>query len=150
MATFTVTTTSDLVDANDGQLSLREALGLADADPTTADTIDFAPAVQGGRIVLGGVSSTDVAVVRYLADGTLDTSFSGDGKQIVDISGSSDEAFGLALQADGKIVQVGSANIAGTLDFAVLRYNTDGSLDTGFGGTLFPYTTLFRSRKSVV
>ncbi|HQA12445.1 delta-60 repeat domain-containing protein, partial [Zoogloea sp.] len=119
--------------------SLDTSFGGGDGIVTTAvgsaDDQAWSMAVQAdGRIVLGGVSSTDVAVVRYLADGTLDTSFSGDGKQIVDISGSSDEAFGLALQADGKIVQVGSANIAGTLDFAVLRYNTDGSLDTGFGG----------------
>ncbi|MFO1046387.1 MAG: hypothetical protein U1E52_00565 [Geminicoccaceae bacterium] len=52
MATYTVTTTSDVVDPSDGQPSLREALALADSDSTTADTIVFAPAVQGGRIVL--------------------------------------------------------------------------------------------------
>jgi len=41
MANFTVTTLSDVVDPNDGQTSLREAVALANAD-TTADTISFA------------------------------------------------------------------------------------------------------------
>ena len=87
-----------------------------------------------GRIVLGGKTNLDIAVARYLADGTLDTSFSGDGKHIVDVAGSNDEGLGLALQADGRIIQVGSTFIGGNQDFAVLRYNTDGSLDTSFGG----------------
>ena len=47
MATYTVTTTGDVVDPSDGVLSLREALALADADNRTADRIEFAPAVQG-------------------------------------------------------------------------------------------------------
>jgi hypothetical protein len=58
MAIYTVTTTSDVVDPADGLLSLREALALVDADPATADTIDFAPNVQGSRIVLGGSQLT--------------------------------------------------------------------------------------------
>lgn len=58
MATYTVTTTSDVVDPTDGQLSLREALALADGDASTADMINFAPAVQGGTIVLGGSQLT--------------------------------------------------------------------------------------------
>lgn len=58
MATYTVTTTSDVVDSADGQLSLREALALADVEAATADTIEFAPDVQGGRIVLAGSQLT--------------------------------------------------------------------------------------------
>ena len=57
MATFTVSTTSDIVDPNDGALSLREALALVDAD-SAADRIEFAPTVQGGRIVLAGSQLT--------------------------------------------------------------------------------------------
>ena len=58
MATYTVTTTADTLDPTDGQLSLREALALADVDAATADTIDFAPEVQGGRIALAGSQLT--------------------------------------------------------------------------------------------
>ncbi|WP_374245141.1 DUF4347 domain-containing protein, partial [Zoogloea sp.] len=92
-------------------------------------------AVQSdGKIVLGGLSGTDLAVVRYNADGSLDTGFSGDGKLTLDIAGSTDSGYGLALQSDGKIVQSGSAYVGPTLDFVVVRYNADGSVDTGFGG----------------
>ena len=58
MATYTVDTTADTVDAGDGVLSLREALALADADRATADTIEFAAAVQGQTIVLAGSQLT--------------------------------------------------------------------------------------------
>ncbi len=65
MATYTVTATSDAVDPSDGLLSLREALALADSDPTTADTIVFDASVQGGTIMLAGSELTvasDVAI----------------------------------------------------------------------------------------
>src|SRR5206468_240906 len=55
---------------------------------------------------------------------------------ITDIGSSSNYANAVALQADGKIVVAGNAFAnpsANTSDIAVLRYNTDGSLDTGFG-----------------
>ena len=58
MAIYTVDTNADIVDAGDGVLSLREALALADADRATADTILFAPAVQGQTIVLAGSQLT--------------------------------------------------------------------------------------------
>lgn len=51
MATFTVTTTSDSVNAGDGQLSLREAVGRANGRDG-ADRIEFSQAVGGGRLVL--------------------------------------------------------------------------------------------------
>jgi CSLREA domain-containing protein len=53
MTTFVVTTTADRVDADDGRLSLREAVQQANAGPG-ADTIRFAPAVAGGTLVLTG------------------------------------------------------------------------------------------------
>jgi uncharacterized delta-60 repeat protein len=76
---------------------------------------------------LGG----DFALARYNADGSLDTSFSGDGKQTTDFGGSGG-ATGVALQGDGKIVAVGFGGTGG--DFALARYNADGSLDTSFSG----------------
>jgi hypothetical protein len=57
MPDLTVDTTSDVVDMDDGVLSLREALGLADASEG-ADTIRFADAVQGGTIMLAGSELT--------------------------------------------------------------------------------------------
>ncbi len=53
MATFTVTTTPDVVNASDGILSLREAVAQANAT-AVADTIVFAPSIEGQTLVLTG------------------------------------------------------------------------------------------------
>jgi uncharacterized delta-60 repeat protein len=104
-----------------------------------------AVAVQSdGALVLGGYTSVngnyDFAVVRYDIShqegaGGLDVTFDADGKATIDFYGGQDGLFSLAIQADGKIVAVGAATgVSGDYDFAVARYNTDGSLDTTFGG----------------
>ena len=89
---------------------------------------------DGKIIAAGGVGTTDAdfALARYNPNGSLDTSFSGDGKQTTDLGGLN-RAYGVALQADGKIVAAGGAGIAGP-DFALARYNPNGSLDTSFSG----------------
>ena len=71
------------------------------------------------------------ALTRYNPNGSLDTSFSGDGKLTTDFGGA-EHAFAIALQADGKIIVAGRST-AGD-DFALARYNPNGSLDTGFSG----------------
>src|SRR5207342_1892113 len=78
-----------------------------------------------GKIVAVGVTGQDFALARYNPNGSLDTSFSGDGKQTTDFgSVRYDQANGVAVQADGKIVAVG---IAGGGNFALARYNPNGS-----------------------
>jgi uncharacterized delta-60 repeat protein len=103
----------------------------------TADSHDLAEAIAiqaDGRIVL--VGSTDfgidapyaprVALVRYQADGSVDTAFDGDGKVSSDIGGS-DLVRAVALQADGRIVVAASARRPVADDIAVLRYLSDGA-----------------------
>ena len=86
-----------------------------------------------GKIVVAGYSfngaNNDFALVRYNTDGSLDTSFDGDGKVITAIGTTSDAATAVAIQSDGKIVAAG----VGGNTFALVRYNTDGSLDMSFG-----------------
>ncbi len=96
-------------------------------------------AVQSdGKILVAGTDNAatgDFALARYNTDGSLDTSFSCDGKQITDFASNVDIANGVAVQPDGRIVVAGSSfSMATVNDFAVARYNTDGSLDTGFSG----------------
>jgi uncharacterized delta-60 repeat protein len=93
-----------------------------------------------GKIVIGGYSDAsgtdmDFLVARYNADGTLDTSFGDAGKKVTNIGDGTDMVFTLALQPDGKIVAGGSAAFSQSTgqDFALIRYNTNGSLDAGFG-----------------
>jgi uncharacterized delta-60 repeat protein len=100
-----------------------------------------------GKIVVAGYASGsnyDFALVRYHTDGSLDTSFGGMGKVTTDF-GSDDFASSVAIQADGKIVATGSSGGLSNNDFALVRYNSDGSLDASFGGT-GKITTDFGSR----
>jgi uncharacterized delta-60 repeat protein len=106
-----------------------------------ASTVDFGGVESAndmvrqpdGKLVIVGSTSTDggdFAIARLNADGTLDTSFSGDGKQTVNFGGV-DEAFGVALTAEGKIIVVGDGGSTGNM--AITRLNSDGSIDTSFG-----------------
>ena len=65
------------------------------------------------------------------APGDLDTTFSTDGKVTTDI-GTTDAGRAVAVQSDGKIVVAGFAQVSGTYEFAVVRYGTDGTLDSSF------------------
>jgi uncharacterized delta-60 repeat protein len=101
---------------------------------------DFAYSIalqSDGKILVAGYSdngsNNDFAVVRYNANGSPDTSFGTDGKVTTAIGAQSDYAQSVALQSDGKIVVAGYSFIVGNYDFAVVRYNTNGSLDTSFG-----------------
>jgi len=86
-----------------------------------------AAVVEGGD---GAFSSFNIA--RYNTDGTLDTSFGGNGFAAFDIGASHDFPRGLALQSDGKILQTGYNNT--TAEALVARWNSDGTVDTSFGG----------------
>ncbi len=98
------------------------------------DSAEEAVVQSDGKIVVAGTSGADIAVVRYNTDGSLDTSFGADGIVTTDISGA-DQGEAVALQGDGKILVSGSSQgpSGSAPDFAVVRYNTDGSLDTSFG-----------------
>jgi uncharacterized delta-60 repeat protein len=96
-----------------------------------------AVAIQSdGKIVAAGGSfsfpSGDFALVRYIADGSLDPSFDSDGKVTTDFGGF-DTASAVVVQSDGRIVAAGRSFSSSSGDFALARYNADGSLDTTFG-----------------
>ena len=107
-------------------------------------------AIQGdGKIVAAGwTEPTDpsqgvyrFALARYASDGSLDTSFDGDGIAITGFGGE-DLALAVALQSDGKIVVGGQHGQPTGYDFALARYNADGSLDSGFDGDGFVTTDI--------
>jgi uncharacterized delta-60 repeat protein/LPXTG-motif cell wall-anchored protein len=87
---------------------------------------------SNGKILVVGDDSNDFKVVRYNTDGSLDTSFDSDGKVTTDINGGFDDGQSVAIQSDGKIVVAGMGRVGLNENFAVVRYNTDGSLDTTF------------------
>jgi uncharacterized delta-60 repeat protein len=67
------------------------------------------------------------------ASGDLDLTFGSGGRVATDFASDSDVAFALAIQADGKVVVAGRALTGSGFDFALARYNPDGSLDSTFG-----------------
>jgi uncharacterized delta-60 repeat protein len=103
-----------------------------------------------GKLVVAGESidsdNSDFALARYLPDGTLDSTFSDDGKVLTDFnSGSHEGALTLALQPDGKLVAAGDFTVSGiNADFALARYRPNGTLDSAFGSA-GKVTTEFRS-----
>jgi uncharacterized delta-60 repeat protein len=94
----------------------------------------FALAIQNdGKIVIGGVSDENFALLRFNGNGSLDTTFDVDGKVTTDI-GNLDVIYAIAIQSDGKIVVTGATRTSLTSsDLVVARYTTNGSLDTSFG-----------------
>jgi uncharacterized delta-60 repeat protein len=90
-----------------------------------------------GKIVMVGGTFTDFILARFKADGIPDASFDADGQVTTDmVSAEQEEALGVAIQPDGKIVVVGYTGTpgpGGPSNFALARYNANGSLDTSFG-----------------
>ena len=90
-----------------------------------------------GRIVVAGYAWTGsgygFAVARYNGNGSLDTTFDADGKVTTGFASGWSRGGTVALQSDGKIVVAGRSNNGSNNDFAVARYNSNGSLDTTFG-----------------
>ena len=117
--------------------------------------------LPNGKILAAGTgelnrhtTGTDFLIARFNSDGSLDTTFGNGGKVTTDFNGTIDFATSIALQPDGRFVVAGIANgwLEDTLlpalkvnnnvssahsptfsDFAVARYNPDGSLDQSFG-----------------
>ncbi|HNW98820.1 MAG TPA: T9SS type A sorting domain-containing protein [Bacteroidales bacterium] len=103
----------------------------------TGEDVALSMALQSdGKIVLAGYSyngsTPDIALARYNSDGTLDTGFSSDGKVTTDIASEEDRAYSVKIQADNKILVGGLTSISSNYDFALVRYNSDGTLDTDF------------------
>jgi uncharacterized delta-60 repeat protein len=95
-----------------------------------------------GNILAGGIArrkgdslvQNKYAAARFTSSGQLDTSFSLDGKLTYDFFGLDNNGHGIAAQYDGKVILTGTAQTATNVrNFASVRFNYDGTLDTGFG-----------------
>src|SRR5262245_11684431 len=104
-----------------------------------------AVAVQkDGKIVVAGsqfvlmINGTglDVAVWRLNQDGTLDTTFGTGGAAVLALPGEQ-QANAVAVQKDGRIVVAGYTEESNDRNFLVARFDSNGAVDTSFGGTGF-------------
>ncbi len=125
--------------------SLDASFGAGGRVTTNFGNSDRAKAVAiqaDGKIVVAGTSGVDFALARYNTNGTLDTTFDGDGMVTTDtdsLGGNFGAAEGtsVAIQTNGKIVVAGSIKQGEPKKFALVRYNSNGSLDTTFDGDGF-------------
>jgi uncharacterized delta-60 repeat protein len=131
--------------------SLDASFGIGGKLTLASQLVGEGLALQGdGRFVLVGslaigsgvTATTDFALMRLNADGSPDTSFGSAGTVTTAVSNERDAAQAVALQADGKIIVAGHTSNINT-NFAVARYNIDGTLDTGFGNGLGVLTVDF-------
>ena len=121
----------DMTFSGDGLLTTPIGAGIDQA---------YSVAIQDdGKLLVAGYSfngtDNDLAIVRYNSNGTLDTSFGGgDGIVTTAVGAGNDAGYSVTVQADGKILVAGLSLIGGNNDFALVRYNSNGTLDTSFGG----------------
>ena len=123
--------------SNDGRVST-----LTSPDTFVARAVAVQP---DGRIVVAGYScdtgtcgptgDSSFRLVRYTADGGLDTDFGMGGMVTTPIGAGRSQAYDVLVRPDGKIVVggVASMDLADPGSFALARYLPDGRLDTGFG-----------------
>jgi uncharacterized delta-60 repeat protein len=116
------------------------------ANSVLEDFTDIAVQVDSRIVVTGvvpaegGADESDMVTVRFNTNGTQDPTFGSGGVVITDFSGNTDSANALLIQPDQKIVIAGENKLVslvdgGTVveDFALVRYNVNGSLDPTFG-----------------
>ena len=128
---------------SNGRLDLTFGTGgkaTAALDPG-GDTVAAIAIQPDGKIVTAGSVLHDNVVLgfiagRFNADGILDQTFGSNGSVQTTFGDPSAEGNDVVLQADGKIIVVGftgAGSYSALNDFAVVRYNSDGTLDSGFG-----------------
>lgn len=94
------------------------------------------------------IASVTWTIPAEAAPGDLDRTFGGDGKVVTNLTVGRDSAADVAIQANGKIVVVGRTVGRHYGKFALVRYRTDGRLDTTFGGNGIVTTNLARREDS--
>ncbi len=89
--------------------------------------------VIAGKIWDGSLADEDFYVARFNSNGSVDSTFNGKGWRNYDMGEIDNVATAVAIQSDGKIVVAGYSYNSNYEKFAVLRFNSDGSLDNTFG-----------------
>jgi uncharacterized delta-60 repeat protein len=122
LARFNIDGSLDLSFDNDG-IVISDVGGYS-------DNIHGLAIQNDGKIIAAGLSSSDLAMVRYNNNGSVDSTFDADGIVLTNL-GAYEQATAITLQNDGKIV-VAVARSGVNRDFHLIRYNIDGSIDPTF------------------
>ncbi|MCP4286227.1 MAG: hypothetical protein GY792_17560, partial [Gammaproteobacteria bacterium] len=131
VATINVSAVNDAPSFDGGYVQADINNGSIEA--SVGNAVNLMAIQSDDKIVVAGTTGDDVYLTRYHADGSLDTSFGNGGIVITDFNGGGDDQVrAITIQDDGKILVAGNTT-SGNSDYVLARYNTDGSLDTGFG-----------------
>lgn len=125
--------TVDVVAVNDAPTFSVGSQGTALAFPPGSNGAVSVALLPDGRIV-AGARGGDFGIAVFNANGTLDTTFSGDGLAQIDVLGSTDTLAQVRVTPDGKIVAAGAVFNGANYIPGVIRLNIDGTLDTTFSG----------------
>ncbi|MFN0216146.1 MAG: T9SS type A sorting domain-containing protein [Saprospiraceae bacterium] len=126
---------------NDGNLDISFGVNGLNQVSITNGLWNYCQAMEvqpDGKILLAGEAKTfaglNFALIRLDPNGIYDLTFSGDGKNMHNISTTDDGAQAMLLLPDGKILLGGYANTADNkTEIALTRFNADGSLDNSYG-----------------
>lgn len=108
--------------------------GVVQTDLGGTDLANVVVVQPDGKVLAAGQSDEDMVVVRYNPNGTLDDSFGDDGVVRVVYPLGWSIANDMEVLSDGKILIVGTTHNSSTTDVAIVRLNSDGSLDASFAG----------------
>lgn len=94
--------------------------------------------LASGNIITKKDNRTIIGIVRYMKDGKIDVGFGTNGFVYSDLSNQTaylgfDAVTDMQLQSDGKIIILSERFSNDSTNFALLRYNSDGSVDSAFG-----------------
>lgn len=121
---------------------------------TTAIRVTDMQLQSDGKILMGGnyfSNGNAIFMIRFNTNGTFDTTFSGDGFQAAGLPAQLGRPGGIALQADGKIIQIDTYlnPTSQNEDILAIRYNTNGDLDTTFNNGSFGILLNFNNLNDV-
>lgn len=89
--------------------------------------------LNDGSILISGVAEFGFAMLKYDSNGMLDNNFGINGKVMTNIGSNYSYGTDMAIQSNGKIIVAGYTYNGTDNDIALVRYNTDGSIDNTFG-----------------
>ncbi|MCP5094201.1 MAG: hypothetical protein GY943_01480 [Chloroflexi bacterium] len=126
--------------------------------PLYMSGIDAALQADGKIVVVGNsysqfsdITTYDIVILRYEIGGSIDTAFGTDGIVIQDFGMGGDQGIGVAIDRNGRILVSGTVHDVSAETFALIQFNTNGSLDTSFSGDgIADSVTCCRAHKAVI
>lgn len=108
--------------------------GLAIFDTGEAEVSESFAILEDGKFILSGYINEDFSMVKVNSDGSIDTTFGTNGWVLTDFAQSLAFAYDININAEGKIMLAGaSLDTTNMWNFALARYNPNGTLDSSFG-----------------